>query len=158
MPTHVTSREPFTQSLPHGIRLEDGDQPHILTRYLTPRSFSPPTLCGPPFAFFPPLSFFISAFVPATTYKPATMAGTDTVISTPYNTAIQEFSNSNSTPKRSRRRAATLLRSKELLRSVQGLTPEDKTRFVDKLDQVCRTAHSSLLTPLHHSRKDISNY
>ena len=122
---------------PRGIRLDDGDQPHILARYLTARSFSPSTLCG-----FPPpllsLSFVYQHLYPPTTYKPAIMARTDKVVSTPYNAAIQEFLNSNATPKRLRQRAAALLSGKELLRNVRGLTPEDQSRFVDKLDQVCR--------------------
>ena len=32
----------------------------------------------------------------------------------------------------------SLLNSKELLPNVQALTPGDQTRFVDKVDQVCR--------------------
>jgi len=57
--------------------------------------------------------------------------------------AIQEFSNSNLTPERSRQQAASLLGNKRLPRNVLGLTPEDQTRFVDKVDQVCRNGSFS---------------
>jgi len=50
--------------------------------------------------------------------------------------AIQEFANSNSTSDQLRQRAAHLLNSKDLLRNVWGLTPEDQMKFVDKVDQV----------------------
>ena len=52
--------------------------------------------------------------------------------------AIQEFANSSLPPEQLRQRAAPLLDSKELLRIVWGLPPEDQTRFVDKVDQVRR--------------------
>lgn len=71
------------------------------------------------------------------------MARPGKVVATPYNstrgeTAIQEFANSNLTPELLRQRAATLLDSKELLRDVRGLTPEDQAKFLDRVDQVCR--------------------
>jgi len=50
--------------------------------------------------------------------------------------AIQEFVNSNLPSEQLRQRAAHLLSSKELLRTVRGLQPEDQTKFVDKVDQV----------------------
>lgn len=50
--------------------------------------------------------------------------------------AIQEFVNSNLPSEQLRQRAAPLLSSKELLRSVWGLPPEDQTKFVEKVDQV----------------------
>lgn len=54
--------------------------------------------------------------------------------------AIQEFANSRLSPAQLRKLAAPLLRSKELLRDVQKLTPEDQMNFVNKVDQVCRYA------------------
>jgi len=59
--------------------------------------------------------------------------------------AIQEFLNSSLPSEQLRQRAAPLLSSKELLRNVWGLPPEDQTRFVDKLDQV---RQDRLLFPL----------
>jgi len=53
---------------------------------------------------------------------------------------IREFASSNSTPEQSRQRAPVFLNSKELLRNIQGLTPDDRTKFVDKIDQVARTS------------------
>ena len=55
-------------------------------------------------------------------------------------TAFQEFANGNYTPEQLRQQAASLLDSKELLQNVRGLTPEDQTRFVDKVDRVCQDA------------------
>ena len=60
-------------------------------------------------------------------------------------TAIQEFVNNNLTPEQSRQRAAALLDIKELLQSVQGLTAEDQTEFLDKVDQVCQDSPSFAL-------------
>jgi hypothetical protein len=51
---------------------------------------------------------------------------------------LQELANSNSSPEQLMQQAAPLLNSKELLRDVQGLTPKDQTKFVDKIDQVRR--------------------
>ena len=59
--------------------------------------------------------------------------------------AIQEFANSNLPSEQLRKRAVPLLTSKELLRIVWGLPPEDRTKFVDKVDQVRR---NRLLFPL----------
>jgi len=53
-------------------------------------------------------------------------------------TSTREFANSNLTPEQSRQRAGTLLNSKELPQNIRGLTPEDQTKFVDKVDQVSR--------------------
>ena len=52
--------------------------------------------------------------------------------------AIQEFANVNLPPELSRQRAAQLLNSKRLLRNVLGLTSEDQTKFVEKVDEVGR--------------------
>ena len=59
---------------------------------------------------------------------------------TPREIEIQEFANSNLEPELLRQRAITLLTvaSKELLRDVRGLTPEDQAKFLDRVDQVCR--------------------
>ena len=51
-------------------------------------------------------------------------------------TPFLEFVYSNLTPEQSRQRAALLLNNRDLLRNVQGLSPEDQTRFIDKVDQV----------------------
>ena len=51
-------------------------------------------------------------------------------------TPFREFVYNNLTPEKSRRRVAVLLDSRDLLRNVQGLSPEDQTRFIDKVDQV----------------------
>jgi len=59
--------------------------------------------------------------------------------------AIQEFANSNLPSEQLRQQAGPLLTSKELLRNVWGLPPEDQTKFVDKVDQVRR---DRLLFPL----------
>jgi len=59
--------------------------------------------------------------------------------------AIQEFVNSDLPPEQLRQRAAPLLTSRELLRNVWGLPPEDQKKFVDKVDQVRR---DHLLSPL----------
>ena len=53
-------------------------------------------------------------------------------------TPIQAFANSNLTPEQSKRQAAPFLNSKELLRDFRGLSPVDQTKFVEKVDQVCR--------------------
>jgi len=63
--------------------------------------------------------------------------------------AIQEVVNSNSTSKRLRQRVAPLLNSQELLRNVQGLTPEDQIKFMEKVDQVRRSS-VPLLRPSPH--------
>ena len=75
--------------------------------------------------------------------------------------AIQEFANSDLQSEESRQRAAPLLNSKGLLRDVQRLTPEDQTRFVDKIDRVRRN-HSEryffLESSLHYFCQGISNH
>lgn len=53
-------------------------------------------------------------------------------------TETQEFVNSNSAPELLRQQAASLLNNKELLRNVQRLSQDDRTKFVEKVDQVCR--------------------
>ncbi|KAF9647761.1 kinase-like protein [Thelephora ganbajun] len=63
-------------------------------------------------------------------------------ISTRGEAPIQEFVNSNLTPETSRQQAALLLNSKDLVRNLRGLTPEDQTKFVDKIDQAYSTLGS----------------
>ena len=92
--------------------------------------------------------------------EPPIMARTNKPVAAPRNStrgevAIQEFANSNSTSEQLRQRAAPLLNSKELLRNVLGLTPEDQTKFVDKVDQVGRCSLSK--SSLHYSCKGISD-
>jgi len=58
--------------------------------------------------------------------------------STRWEVAIQKFTNSNLTSDQLRELTAPLLNSKNLLRNVLGLTPEDQTKFVDKVDQARR--------------------
>ena len=53
-------------------------------------------------------------------------------------TALREFAYSDLTQEQSKQRASLLLDSKDLLRNVRGLAPEDQTRFIDKADQVRR--------------------
>ena len=53
-------------------------------------------------------------------------------------TPIQEFANGNLLPETLIQQASTLLTSKDLVRNLQGATQEDQTRFLDKVDQVCR--------------------
>ena len=54
--------------------------------------------------------------------------------------AIQEFVNSNLANEPLGQRAAPLLNSKQLQRDILGLTPDDQTKFMEKVDQVCRDA------------------
>ena len=54
-------------------------------------------------------------------------------------TLFREFARSNLTPEQSKQRAAVLLDSRDLLQNVQGLGPEDQTRFIDKVNQVRRS-------------------
>jgi hypothetical protein len=75
------------------------------------------------------------------------MVGTNNAVAAPRNptqgeTAIQEFANSSLSPEQLSERAAPLLNSRELLQDVQRLTPEVRTKFVDKVDQVCRHGRS----------------
>ena len=53
--------------------------------------------------------------------------------------AIREFANSNLTLEQLRQRAAVLLNNRELLQNVPGLAPEEQTKFLDRVDQVCRS-------------------
>ena len=53
---------------------------------------------------------------------------------------FREYAYSNLTPEQSKQRAALLLDSRDLLRNVQGLAPEDQTRFIDKVDQVSKSS------------------
>ena len=50
--------------------------------------------------------------------------------------AFLKFAYSNLTPEQSKKQAASLLNTRDLLRNVQGLAPEVQTRFIDKVDQV----------------------
>ena len=52
-------------------------------------------------------------------------------------TSFRDFAYSNLTPEQSSQRAAPLLSSRELLRNVRGLAPEDQTKFIEKVDKVC---------------------
>lgn len=52
--------------------------------------------------------------------------------------ALWDFVNNDLTPKQLKQQADLLLDSEELLQSVQGLTPEDQMRFIDRVDQVCQ--------------------
>ena len=84
---------------------------------------------------------------PSTPSKPLTMVGTNNAVAAPRHptqgeTAIQEFANSSSSLEQLKQRAAPLLTSRELLQDVQRLTPEVRTKFVDKVDQVCRYGRS----------------
>ena len=59
---------------------------------------------------------------------------------TPVGALVQEFANSNLTPRLLGQQAASLLESEELLRNVRELAQEDQMRFVDEVDQVRRDA------------------
>jgi len=66
---------------------------------------------------------------------------------------IQEFANVTLSPERTKQRAAALLKNKALLRKVAAVTLEDQTKFIDKVDQVCRSGRfSSLVASLFLSR------
>jgi len=56
-----------------------------------------------------------------------------------------EFANANLTPEQLKQRAAPLLNNKELLRNVRALTPGDQTKFIDRVDQVCRNDRIAFL-------------
>jgi len=71
-------------------------------------------------------------------------------------TAIREFANSNLTLEQLKPRAAVLLNNKELLRNVPGLTPEEQTKFLDRVDQVRRSCPPEIST--HHPSKGLSYY
>ena len=51
---------------------------------------------------------------------------------------IQQFANSNITLEELRGQAGVLLSNRDISRSALGISPEDQTKLVDKLDQVCR--------------------
>ena len=53
-------------------------------------------------------------------------------------TAIQEFTDTNLAPELLRQRASPLLNDKQLMQIVQGLTPDNQAKFLEKVDQVCR--------------------
>ena len=65
-------------------------------------------------------------------------------------TPFLEFLCGNLTPEQSKQRAALLLDNRDLLRNVQGLAPEDQTRFIDKVDQV-RKSHLIRFSHVHLS-------
>ena len=52
--------------------------------------------------------------------------------------SVWEIANGNLTPEQLRQRAAPLLADKDLSRSVLSLSPEDQTKFIDRVDQVRR--------------------
>lgn len=54
---------------------------------------------------------------------------------------LLEFLNSNEPPEVLEQRAVVFLNNKDLPRSVLGLTLQDQTRFIDKVDQVCWNVH-----------------
>jgi len=58
---------------------------------------------------------------------------------------IQEFANVTLSPEQTKQRAAALLNNKALLRKVKAVTLEDQTKFIDKVDQVCRSGRFSSL-------------
>ena len=51
---------------------------------------------------------------------------------------LQEFTNTNFTPRLLTQRATQLLNSKQLLRNVLGLALENQAKFVEKVDEVGR--------------------
>jgi len=63
--------------------------------------------------------------------------------------AILKFMNSNLPPELLRQQAAHWIINEQLLPEIQGLTSEERTKFVDKVDQVCRD-ESFMNAPLHH--------
>ena len=84
----------------------------------------------------------MSGIVPSLV-KPSTKTKTIKVITIPRNSTegratIQEFVNSSLTSELLKQLAAPLLDNKELLRDILGLTREDQTKFVDKVDSVGR--------------------
>ena len=52
------------------------------------------------------------------------------------NTAIQQFVDDELSPETLRQRAAIVLGDRDLVRNFVGMTPEDQTKFLDKIDQV----------------------
>ena len=69
------------------------------------------------------------------------MTRTTKVVAVPRSSkaATQDFLNNNLTPELSRQQVALLLTSGELLRNVRELTPGDRTKLVEKIDQVRMT-------------------
>lgn len=59
--------------------------------------------------------------------------------STNRETSFRAFAYNNLTPEKAKRWAAILLDHKDLLQNIHELPPEDQTRFINKVDQVCRT-------------------
>ena len=53
-------------------------------------------------------------------------------------TAILTFTNGNLPPDHLKQQAARFIINGELLPEIRGLTQEEQTKFVDKVDQVCR--------------------
>jgi len=82
------------------------------------------------------------------------MAMTDNAVAAPDNSTsgestIQEFLDGSLTIGQLKQRATSFLNNKGLLRIVQGLTPENQTKFLDRVDQVRRSClPKSRLTPL----------
>lgn len=58
--------------------------------------------------------------------------------STSLRTSIREFLNSSLSFEQLKQWAANLLTAKDLAQNLQGMPTDDQTKFVDKLDQVCR--------------------
>ena len=65
-------------------------------------------------------------------------AGTASHYPTRGETSIQEFVNTEFTPQLLRQRASQLLNSEQLLQNVLGLTLDDQTKIVEKVDEVGR--------------------
>jgi len=127
-------------------------QAHLFTASWERRGqpFLPPNIRGP---------------YPSTSILAESFAMTNTIAAPPTPThgeaAIREFANSNLTLEQSRQRAPVLLNDKQLLQNIPGLTPEEQTNFVEKVDQVCRVVtqpYSFLKISLHLSPQGVSYY
>ena len=107
----------------------------------------------------------IAPIAPSLPAKPLTVTRTGKVFATSQNptrgeAAILEFVNSDLAPELSRQRAVPLLKSKNLLRDVRGLTLEGRARFVDKVDEVGRSGliFSLFKSYFHRFCEGISNH
>ena len=58
---------------------------------------------------------------------------------TPLGAQCRALANDNLTPEDLRKQACVLLVNKNLPRDILGLPTEDQAKFVDKVDQVCRS-------------------
>ena len=69
------------------------------------------------------------------------MAGENNIATTPHNstsegTPAHKFLNANFPPETLRKRAAVLLTRRGLVKNILRMTPEDQTKFIDRVDQV----------------------